>query len=625
MNISTQSLGQKLQYVSLLLVFTFCAFSIYAQTPKTYNGVFKTSNLNGNASYQYFDNTEGERTYDGTFKFSSSNNLVAITGKYEKNLKSGLWKYTLTNYLYSDMLYNYVINATATGSYLNGQLHGNWNIQRTKTVSMSNSGVSNYYKGELNSLSYLLEGKNIDFSKKQTVAETSTANFSQNRFSGTFIYSVNNGKSKVTGQFDSNGFMQGTWIALYFNNGIPVEQRRTYLHGVLMTVKTKDVSTGELVTNLAKETEVNEFFQNYNEAENSSIVDGKYYFLKSQKPNSDGSIIDKALSMWVNNTSISNSSYAYEVKQGVIAMADFPQRTISYDEDKNRQKERDDEEKAEKLRRKKEAEEEEKRQIQIAKENQERKARYEEERKRMEFERSDFGQLKKQIKLDFSAWLEKKEFETIQQYENRIKSTAKQEFEKLLQAKVEASKERYLGNILSATLKDYNIENQTFLVKIYSDYGAEFKTEPVYINVPANIAENLKSKFGSNSSAQHGRPLAVHVLNVTMIGNKWTPSKLLIIFPNGEQRSSSNFNKAYYDGYYWNQTRIKESGDGQYILNYTNGVSLKPIKLKNLTSEFKSSSLDNGIFFYEWQLKNTQTINFDLTIENLGIELPFKN
>lgn len=79
MNYMILSFGRQLHTISTLFLLTLFTLTSRGQTSKTYNGVFNTSNLNGNATYQYFDNGEGGRTYHGGFKFSSNNNLVSIT------------------------------------------------------------------------------------------------------------------------------------------------------------------------------------------------------------------------------------------------------------------------------------------------------------------------------------------------------------------------------------------------------------------------------------------------------------------------------------------------------------------------------------------------------------------
>jgi hypothetical protein len=74
---------------------------------------------------------------------------------------------------------------------------------------------------------------------------------------------------------------------------------------------------------------------------------------------------------------------------------------------------------------------------------------------------------------------------------------------------------------------------------------------------------------------------------------------MLIIFPNNEKRSSKNYNNAYYESNYWNETNIKENDDEHYTLAYSKNILLKRVKLRNIDSQFKKSTLDEGLFFYE--------------------------
>jgi hypothetical protein len=72
------------------------------------------------------------------------------------------------------------------------------------------------------------------------------------------------------------------------------------------------------------------------------------------------------------------------------------------------------------------------------------------------------------------------------------------------------------------------------------------------------------------------------------------------------------------DGYYWNETFIESNGKGQYVLSYANNISLKPLKLKDIKSQFKQENLDEGVYFYEYLRQNTETTPLNFTIENLG-------
>ena len=276
---------------------------------------------------------------------------------------------------------------------------------------------------------------------------------------------------------------------------------------------------------------------------------------------------------------------------------------------------------ANEIRRKQEAEEEEKRQIELTKKRQEQEKKWEEEKKIREFENSDFGKLQKAIKVEFTAWLEKGEFETQQDYEKRVKSNYQLEFDKIVQNQIVKSK-KYSIEVLSGTLSDYDIDNETFNVKLFGEYSRNIQTPPIIIKIPKNLAQNLKQKYG-DEKASMGEPLLVHILDVSMINNNWVPSRLFIIFPNGERQTSYNYNQPYYNKYYWDKTMILDNGKGKYQLGYAGNIDLKAVSLKSIDTQFKNNSLDSGVFYFEWLLNDTNLNNLKFTIEAMGITLPF--
>ena len=495
----------------VIIVFTiiFAFFSASAQTLKTYNGVFKTNTFSGIASYQYFDNSEGERTFTGNFKFQTVNNTVSISGRYQNNLKTGLWRSSLTNYSYSDPIFIYNINSISTGNYSNGKLSGMWNLHREKIISYSKHSFVNQ---SINSLSFLFEGKNIDFSKKRIIDENSSATFLENHFVGGFIYSVNNGKSKVTGEFDKDGYMQGLWIAKYFLNGIPIEEKRTYLNGVLINTKLKDLSTGEITIQYDNEEEVRAFFQNYNKDANSSYFKDSFYALSNEKENRDGSLIEQSLSIWINSISIAESSYAFEVKQGGIMMDGYPQRTIVVDNDKNDKKhdqeleqERIDEEKKRKI-------EDEQRQVQ---------------NEAHKFERSDYGQLKKRIKTKYESWAAKSDFEPESDYQKRISEQASDKLQSIV---LEETSNKIEINV-SAVLSSYDAESENFIVLAnFGNDGESSKPDTFLVKIPRIIAPTIYSSIKNKQDEHNRTSIMVIPSKIVMVHNKWTIADAKIVF-----------------------------------------------------------------------------------------------
>lgn len=286
--------------------------SLKAQTPQTYNGVFKTANLTGNANYKYFDNNKGERIYNGDFRFYTINNTANFIGQFKNNLKTGAWHFNLSNYHFTNYFYNYVVNAETIGFYNNGMMDGKWSLYRSKTISVNGGTKSN------------------------TTIENSIASFSNNHFVGGFSYSADGGKEKVIGQFDSEGLMQGIWLANYLKNGIPFEERRTYLNSVLMTRTFKDMSTGELKKDYDQEEDVQNFFKNYNIQENYSKINNKYLKLGNIEPSNDASsLIDQVLNIWLIDYSLDETSYRFEIKQGDVGILSLSQKEIITDNERN--------------------------------------------------------------------------------------------------------------------------------------------------------------------------------------------------------------------------------------------------------------------------------------------------
>jgi len=79
-----------------LLTFAFCLFAnlLQAQTIKTYSGPYE----NGKATYQYYEDNNGERIYNGPFTYKSIDGTIRITGTYKNGKRNGSWLCTLINY-----------------------------------------------------------------------------------------------------------------------------------------------------------------------------------------------------------------------------------------------------------------------------------------------------------------------------------------------------------------------------------------------------------------------------------------------------------------------------------------------------------------------------------------------
>jgi len=596
-------------FFGLMLLFMMVQLT-FSQS-KTFNGKFNSTNFQGYVTYNYTEQQD-KRNFNGIFIFKTANNSVNISGNFLNDFKNGKWNFVFSNVSNTDFQFRYLISANVFGYFKNGNVDGNWNLTRTKVISFSNNIISEEYQRNLNAMSYLFNGKPLDTKKSNTVTEKSKANFKDNRFYGSFSYNVNDGKSTVNGQFNENGYFDGDWIINYFKNGILHFQTRTYLKGVLLTIKNKDNSTGEVTKVYDKTIEVNEFFQNYNSTENFSKIGNNYYVLKEDKTSdNDVSFLEDAISIWYNNTSLSNSAYIYEIERGTNKLDAYPERIIRFDFERTEKAKQEEERIAEEKSRQEEAAEENKRQLKLAKEKQEQEIILAEERKVIIFKNSDYGKIQKSIKTEFNTWEEKGEFETQLDYEKRISTISQVEFDKIVQSHILKSKKNK-ENVLSGTLSGYNIDTESFELSLFSNTsGSSYKKlflQPILIKIPKTLAPILKIKFGGDK-AEFGEPILVHCLDFVMSNNNWIPSHLILILSNSEET------KSIYSFNTFDRTIIEQKNK-KYILA-VNWDKSKNIILRPIDSQFKNNTLDTGVFYYEWFLDGGMDNNLNFSIENL--------
>lgn len=570
---------------------------VQGQAPKTYNGNFNSINFQGTASYSYYEDNSEQRIFNGPFSFKAPKAGASVSGSYSDNLKNGNWKIVLTNVPNTELIMKYSITATVSGSYDKGNLNGMWTLSRTKIISFSESGISNYYKAQISAFSYLFDEKKIDFSKSSSATETSTVNFSNNKFAGNFIYSVNKGKSIVKGQFNENGYFNGAWSITYYQDGVLISQTKTYLNGLLLTVKSKDNSTGEITTIYDKSKEVNEFLQNYNEKGNYSKVGDSYLKLAETNTLSDNDkFVGDAISMWFNSKSLSKSSYLFEIERGANLLTVFPERIIVTNDEKNQEQEQ----LAEDAKR-----------IEEAKKNQERELKEAEDKKIREFKRSDYGKLQESVKEDFSAWLKKTEFETNSDYENRIKNQADETFKVILAEKIEKAKQKG-GTIKYAKMGNYDAESESFPLT----YNSQFAN----IKISKTVAPDFYSKFANRTGSNDQPTIYVIPSEFIMINNSWQVSKALFIFDGywmgADFVRDQAFKKFYKENekYYYDREepnfKTQQNGINKYTMISANNIK-------------SASDIQREVYYYEFTMPSTnesQALNF--TYKDLNITLP---
>lgn len=75
--------------ITKLTILIFLLFqNLYSQNKLKYTGSYE----NGNATYQYFENENYERVFDGNFEYTRNSN-TKINGQFKNNKKIDTWNY----------------------------------------------------------------------------------------------------------------------------------------------------------------------------------------------------------------------------------------------------------------------------------------------------------------------------------------------------------------------------------------------------------------------------------------------------------------------------------------------------------------------------------------------------
>lgn len=159
---------------TFLLLIPIC---IFAQQRKIYKGQYVFPNgSSGYVEYEYFE-TERGRVFDGSY------NDGYAEGNFKNGLKDGIWTF----------------NKTQKRTYFKGKLNGLLEAREYRTA---------------------LEIRNVNVKIM----------YENNRFSGSFSI------GDYTGQFDSNGYANGEWIAHGTSNytGVRYIRKQKWEHGYLI-------------------------------------------------------------------------------------------------------------------------------------------------------------------------------------------------------------------------------------------------------------------------------------------------------------------------------------------------------------------------------------------------------
>jgi hypothetical protein len=213
-----------------------------SQAIKTYSGALD----GGKASYQYYEDKNMDRVFHGYFNYTGT--LYNMKGNYDHGKKVGKWDIFATNKKFSCWAGSFITNTKIVGEYKYGELEGYWT-----------------YMNSVRFANQVEEDKEI-----------STASFRNNHFVGKFTYQSNwEQKYSVVGQFDSLGYMSGTWI---FINGFERDEIR-FLKGIAYWRLWNNTTNGEKKLFCDSTEFVNRVLNTYDTVSKTSTIDGVVYYL----------------------------------------------------------------------------------------------------------------------------------------------------------------------------------------------------------------------------------------------------------------------------------------------------------------------------------------------------------
>ncbi len=279
---------------AIFLVLLFGSLSLHAQQLMGYSGPFET----GNAQYQYFENDQGQRMFQGKFSYTDTivvpgrdSCKVNVTGSYQNNKKNLAWAVTVKS---TDL------NETIIGQYSKGEKTGVW------THRLSNTNT-------------------------QTDLKLVQASFFKNRFRGNFSYAFTpeetEGKYRsltIKGKFDSQGKFDGDWVIDYLDkDSVAFQEQLSFQHGMLAMRSLRNIATTEVLEQEDHAEAVNSFFSNMNRMDSSSTVAGQRVGLKHAPVTHP--VLKSVMQSWVElqNASIGNT-YNATAPSAIIRQGEMP-------------------------------------------------------------------------------------------------------------------------------------------------------------------------------------------------------------------------------------------------------------------------------------------------------------
>ena len=251
----------KKYFIAYFLLNLFLIQEVISQKIETYKGKYE----DGNAEYEYYENENLERIFNGKFIFSIDNNSL-VTGQYSNNIRVGNWKMKIVTY--NQQSGTIMSIDKCYGSYVDGKKNGVWTYEIDD--ALENNNVKNVFK--------------INFKNDTIVGKLDFTNYSKT-LQISFV--------ELKGEFDENGLMTGLWeivnekdkdVVIEFHKGYLVKyyirnKEDGYFHEkflpnkeLLISKIDELISSKIYIPNLKKATSYKEYDRDIHEMEFGAII-----------------------------------------------------------------------------------------------------------------------------------------------------------------------------------------------------------------------------------------------------------------------------------------------------------------------------------------------------------------
>jgi len=212
----------------------------FCQNTKTFSGEYDDGTIDkGFATYSYYeDKATLEYIKHGAFKFASTSKYegggqkVSISGNYKHNKKDGIWTFTITITDYPTNGEAFITGTKSlTASYTNGKPNGIWSYKYNIKKREKQYSIAGYTWSPYSSVP----------------AQMVTANFKDGALVGAIKFVNNppyNEYSTISGQFDSNGNLTGTWIF----KSPEKEKSVVFKNGILTSFVVREITSGRIIS-----------------------------------------------------------------------------------------------------------------------------------------------------------------------------------------------------------------------------------------------------------------------------------------------------------------------------------------------------------------------------------------